>query len=189
MTWTRCAYKRELERLMLWCVAERGVAPSSMTVEDAGPDPSGAEFESTRRQALHVRPLDDTDPLCAAGGAAHAAGAREVRHRERGRRARRDARLFGARGARLDALGNRSAARGTARAAGSGAPQADAHVTARVRHTVATQMLASGTALEVVQQTLGHASLGTTSIYISREATRLRREAAKYHARLMQFER
>lgn len=54
------------------------------------------------------------------------------------------------------------------------------------RHTVATQMLASGAALEVVQQTLGHASLGTTSIYVSPEQSRLRREAAKYHARLIQ---
>ncbi|PMS15553.1 integrase [Trinickia dabaoshanensis] len=52
------------------------------------------------------------------------------------------------------------------------------------RHTVATQMLASGAALEVVQQTLGHASLGTTSIYVSPEQSRLRREAAKYHDRL-----
>ena len=52
------------------------------------------------------------------------------------------------------------------------------------RHTVATQMLASGAALEVVQQTLGHASLGTTSIYVSPEQGHLRREAAKYHARL-----
>ncbi|WP_018441912.1 site-specific integrase [Trinickia symbiotica] len=57
------------------------------------------------------------------------------------------------------------------------------------RHTVATQMLASGAALEVVQQTLGHASLGTTSIYISPEQSRLRREAAKYHARLTQVDR
>jgi site-specific recombinase XerD len=54
------------------------------------------------------------------------------------------------------------------------------------RHTVATQMLASGAALEVVQQTLGHASLGTTSIYVSPEQAHLRREAAKYHARLKQ---
>lgn len=54
------------------------------------------------------------------------------------------------------------------------------------RHTVATQMLASGAALEVVQQTLGHASLGTTSIYVSPEQSRLRREAAKYHSRLKQ---
>ncbi|KAA0080899.1 integrase [Paraburkholderia sp. T12-10] len=52
------------------------------------------------------------------------------------------------------------------------------------RHTVATQMLASGAALEVVQQTLGHASLGTTSIYVSPEQSYLRREAAKYHDRL-----
>jgi len=52
------------------------------------------------------------------------------------------------------------------------------------RHTVGTQMLASGVALEVVQRTLGHASLNTTSIYISPEETRLRREAAKYHAKL-----
>jgi site-specific recombinase XerD len=54
------------------------------------------------------------------------------------------------------------------------------------RHTVATQMLASGVALEIVQRTLGHASLGTTSIYVSPEEARLRREAAKYHARLSQ---
>ncbi|KWO61111.1 site-specific integrase [Burkholderia territorii] len=52
------------------------------------------------------------------------------------------------------------------------------------RHTVGTQMLAAGVALEVVQRTLGHASLGTTSIYVSPEEARLRREAAKYHARL-----
>ncbi|KWC23220.1 integrase [Burkholderia ubonensis] len=52
------------------------------------------------------------------------------------------------------------------------------------RHTVGTQMLAAGVALEVVQRTLGHASLGTTSIYVSPEEAPLRREAAKYHARL-----
>ncbi|MEX3614039.1 MAG: site-specific integrase [Burkholderia gladioli] len=52
------------------------------------------------------------------------------------------------------------------------------------RHTVGTQMLAAGVALEVVQGTLGHASLGTTSIYVSPEEARMRREAAKYHARL-----
>ncbi|HDR9497134.1 tyrosine-type recombinase/integrase [Burkholderia cepacia] len=52
------------------------------------------------------------------------------------------------------------------------------------RHTVGTQMLAAGVALEFVQRTLGHAPLGTTSLYVSPEETRLRREAAKYHARL-----
>ncbi|WP_230459403.1 hypothetical protein [Burkholderia ubonensis] len=31
---TRRAYTRELERLVLWCVAERGVALSSMRVDD-----------------------------------------------------------------------------------------------------------------------------------------------------------
>ncbi|MXN79636.1 integrase [Burkholderia sp. 4701] len=45
-------------------------------------------------------------------------------------------------------------------------------------------MLAAGAALEVVQRTLGHASLGTTSTYVSPEEARIRREAAKYHARL-----
>ena len=54
------------------------------------------------------------------------------------------------------------------------------------RHTVATQMLASGAALKVVQQTLGRAPLGTTPIYVSPEQSHLRREAAKYHARLKQ---
>jgi len=52
------------------------------------------------------------------------------------------------------------------------------------RHTVGTQMLATGVALEVVLRTFGHASLGTTSIYVSPEEARMRREAAKYHARL-----
>lgn len=52
------------------------------------------------------------------------------------------------------------------------------------RHTVGTQMLAAGVVLEVVQRTLGHASLGTTSIYVSPEEARMCREAAKYHARL-----
>lgn len=51
------------------------------------------------------------------------------------------------------------------------------------RHTVGTHMLAAGIALEVVQRMLGHASLGTTSIYVSPGEARMRREAAKYHAR------
>ncbi|KGS73246.1 phage integrase family protein [Burkholderia pseudomallei MSHR5596] len=52
------------------------------------------------------------------------------------------------------------------------------------RHTVGTQMLAAGVAFEVVQRTLGHALLGTISLYVSPEEARMRREAAKYHARL-----
>lgn len=39
-------------------------------------------------------------------------------------------------------------------------------------------------ALEVVQRTLGHASLGTMSICVPPEEARMRREAAKYHMRL-----
>ncbi|WP_423383653.1 integrase [Burkholderia sp. LMG 32019] len=35
-----------------------------------------------------------------------------------------------------------------------------------------------------MRRTLGHASLGTTSIYVSPEEARMRREAAKYHARV-----
>lgn len=42
----------------------------------------------------------------------------------------------------------------------------------------------AGVSLEVVRRTLGHASLGTTSIYVSPEEARMRREAAKYHARV-----
>ncbi|ONC38153.1 hypothetical protein AQ914_21705 [Burkholderia pseudomallei] len=57
------------------------------------------------------------------------------------------------------------------------------------RHTVGTQMLAAWVAFEVVQRTLGHASLGTTSLYVSPEEARMRREAAKYHAQLAREER
>ncbi|EDT38441.1 hypothetical protein [Burkholderia ambifaria] len=46
-------------------------------------------------------------------------------------------------------------------------------------------MLAVGVALEVVQRTFGNASLGTTRFYVSLEEARMRREAEKYHARLM----
>ncbi|WP_244099862.1 tyrosine-type recombinase/integrase [Burkholderia ambifaria] len=52
------------------------------------------------------------------------------------------------------------------------------------RHMVGTQMLAAGVGLKFVQRTHGHASLGTTSLYVPPEETRLCREAAKYHARL-----
>lgn len=52
------------------------------------------------------------------------------------------------------------------------------------RHTFGTQSAAAGTALEVLQQVLGHASLATTTIYVNAEQQRMRQEAAKYHARL-----
>ncbi len=48
---------------------------------------------------------------------------------------------------------------------------------------VRTRTLAAGVALEVVHRTLGHGSLGATSICVSPERPPLRREALKYHAR------
>ncbi|WP_420715653.1 hypothetical protein [Cupriavidus sp. D39] len=39
--------------------------------------------------------------------------------------------------------------------------------------------------LDVVQRVLGHASLQTTSTYVTAEQRRVRAEAAKYHARLV----
>ncbi|WP_175836249.1 site-specific integrase [Burkholderia multivorans] len=54
------------------------------------------------------------------------------------------------------------------------------------RHTFGTQSAAAGTALEVLQQMLGHASLATTTIYVNAEQQRMRQEAAKYHARLIE---
>ncbi|MDZ4041539.1 tyrosine-type recombinase/integrase [Burkholderia gladioli] len=51
-----------------------------------------------------------------------------------------------------------------------------------LRHTFGTQAVASGMALDVVQQLLGHASLQTTSVYVTAEQRRRRIEAAKFHA-------
>ncbi|RQS03219.1 integrase [Burkholderia sp. Bp9002] len=52
------------------------------------------------------------------------------------------------------------------------------------RHTFGTQSVATDVPLDVVQQLLGHASLQTTSVYVTAEQKRRRRELAKYHARL-----
>ncbi|QCP55075.1 integrase [Trinickia violacea] len=52
------------------------------------------------------------------------------------------------------------------------------------RHTFGTQSVAADVPLDVVQQLLGHASLQTTSTYVTAEQRRMRREVAKYHARL-----
>ncbi|MGS1024385.1 tyrosine-type recombinase/integrase [Burkholderia glumae] len=51
-----------------------------------------------------------------------------------------------------------------------------------LRHTFGTQSVASGMTLDVVQQLLGHASLQTTSVYVTAEQRRQRIEAAKFHA-------
>lgn len=61
---------------------------------------------------------------------------------------------------------------------------ADAEVLARasthwLRHTYGTHALAAGTALDVVQRNLGHASLSTTTIYTSPELRRRATESLK----------
>lgn len=53
------------------------------------------------------------------------------------------------------------------------------------RHTFGTQSVATDVPLDVVQQLLGHASLQTTSVYVTAEEKRRRAEIAKYHARLV----
>jgi len=54
------------------------------------------------------------------------------------------------------------------------------------RHTFGTQSVATDVPLDVVQALLGHASLQTTSVYVTAEEKRRRAEIAKYHARLVQ---
>ncbi len=50
-----------------------------------------------------------------------------------------------------------------------------------LRHTMATQHVARGTDLKTVQVTLGHASLATTSIYVSL-SKRAQKKALQEHA-------
>ncbi|MEX3556579.1 MAG: site-specific integrase [Burkholderia gladioli] len=54
-----------------------------------------------------------------------------------------------------------------------------------LRHTFGTQAVATGMDLDVVQQLLGHASLQTTSVYVTAEQRRQRIEAAKFHAQIV----
>ncbi len=51
----------------------------------------------------------------------------------------------------------------------------------RLRHTIATHHVARGTNLKTVQVTLGHASLATTSIYVSL-SKRAQKKALQEHA-------
>ncbi|MGS0966920.1 phage integrase family protein [Burkholderia glumae] len=53
-----------------------------------------------------------------------------------------------------------------------------------LRHTFGTQAVATGMNLDVVQKLLGHASLQTTSVYVTAEQRRQRIEAANFHAAL-----
>jgi site-specific recombinase XerD len=50
-----------------------------------------------------------------------------------------------------------------------------------LRHTMATHHVARGTDLKTVQETLGHASLATTSIYVSL-AKKAQKKALQEHA-------
>jgi site-specific recombinase XerD len=50
-----------------------------------------------------------------------------------------------------------------------------------LRHTMATHHVAHGTDLKTVQETLGHASLATTTIYVSLAKT-AQRKALQEHA-------
>lgn len=50
------------------------------------------------------------------------------------------------------------------------------------RHTVGTQMLAAGVALEVVQRKLEHASLGATSLYVKCPGCRADRSTCSVRA-------
>ncbi|EIF32185.1 site-specific recombinase XerD [Burkholderia sp. Ch1-1] len=53
-----------------------------------------------------------------------------------------------------------------------------------LRHTFGTQSVAADVPLDVVQRIMGHASLQTTTTYVTAERRRMRAEASKYHARL-----
>ncbi|WP_279630521.1 tyrosine-type recombinase/integrase [Paraburkholderia aspalathi] len=52
------------------------------------------------------------------------------------------------------------------------------------RHTFDTQPVAADVPFDIVHRITGHASLQTTTIYVTAEQRRMRAVVAKYHARL-----
>lgn len=56
-----------------------------------------------------------------------------------------------------------------------------------LRHTYGSHAVAAGTAIDVVQRNLGHASLTTTSIYIDPDLTRRVRESARLSTKIMRL--
>ena len=49
-----------------------------------------------------------------------------------------------------------------------------------LRHTHASHSIASGTPVEIAQQNLGHASLATTTVYVTTEKKRRMRAMAEF---------
>ncbi|WP_408381715.1 site-specific integrase [Paraburkholderia megapolitana] len=52
------------------------------------------------------------------------------------------------------------------------------------RHTFGTQTVASGVPLDVTQRVMGHASVQTTTVYVTAEQQRMRRELGAYFGKL-----